>query len=91
MIVRRSGDQLVVTSVAPPEGQGKGVHWFKVTFADGTGHCFITAREAQRLSQLTTSWIEQALFNLAAIRGWDWVKSRVASRPGLMLHHSDAN
>ncbi len=88
----RSREVLKVESVAPPGGYGgQGMHWFKVTFADGTGHCFITAREAQRLSQLTTSWIERALLNLAAIRGWDWLKSRVGRSPGLMLHHGDAD
>jgi hypothetical protein len=83
--------ELIVESIAPPGGyRGQGMHWFKVTFGDGTGHCYITSREAQLLSQLTTAWIEQALRNLAAIRGWEWLKSRVCGSSGLMLHHTDA-
>lgn len=85
------GEELKVESIAPPGGyRGQGMHWFKVTFTDGSGYCFISARDAQLLSQLTTGWIERALRNLAAIRGWDWLKTRVGSSPGLMLHHSDA-
>ncbi len=78
-------------SVAPPGGaREQSIHWFKVTFADASGHCFISSLEAQHLSQLTTTWIEQALRNLAEIRGWEWLRSRVCGSSGLMLHHTDA-
>jgi hypothetical protein len=85
-------EQLKVESIAPPGGYGSvGMHWFKVTFSDSAGQCYISSREAQRLSQLTTTWIERALRNLAAVRGWDWLKSRVCGSSGLMLHHTDAS
>jgi hypothetical protein len=66
------------------------MHWFKVTFSDGSGRCFISTDEAQHLRQLTTAWIERALHNIAQIRGWGWLKSRVCNGYGLALHHTDA-
>jgi hypothetical protein len=86
-----TSEQVKVESV-PPRGdyRGQTIHWFRVTFSDASGHCFISTLEAQHLSQLTTTWIEQALRNLAEIRGWDWLKNRVCGSTGLMLHHTDA-
>jgi hypothetical protein len=91
MAMRDMGELEVESIARPGRYRGDGMHWFRVTFDDATGHCFISVREAQLLSQLTTAWIEEALRNLAAIRGREWLKSRVCGSSGLMLHHTDAS
>jgi hypothetical protein len=84
-------DTVIVKRMMPPGGShGDGLHWFRVTLPGGEGRCFITNGEAQHLHQLTTDWVERAIRNLASVRGWYWLETRVRSSPGLMLHHSDA-
>ena len=84
--------RLTIERIAPPGGShGEGLHWFRIIFPGSEGRCFITTDEAQHLRQLTTEWVERALHNLAAVRGWEWLESRAGSTPGLMLHRSDAS
>jgi hypothetical protein len=87
-----SEQALEVKSIVPPDDyRGQGLHWFRVTFEDGAGHCFISSGEAQHLRQLSTEWVKRALHNLARIRGWEWLENRACRSPGLMLHHTDAS
>jgi hypothetical protein len=68
-----------------------GLHWFQVFSETGSGRCFITAGEAERLRELNTDWVERALLNLAATYGTSWLEHALSSSPGLQLHYCDAH
>lgn len=79
----------VADASRPAELSDGGLHWFRIEFDDGEGHCFITSGEALRVPKLSCHWVERALLNLASKHGYDWLKTAAGSSPGLMLQHSD--
>jgi hypothetical protein len=76
--------RIQVESICPDEDLANtGLHWFQVFFKTGSGRCFITAGEAQRLRPLSTAWVERALSNLARMYGTAWLEHTMTSNPGL--------
>ncbi len=55
-----------------------------------SGYCHISAKEVQRLHQLTTEWVERAVENLSEVYGPARLRRALSSEPGLQLHSQDA-